>query len=79
MKEFIGKSVFSGIAIGKIAILKKDDQSVKRTHVEDTAGELARVNAAKSCIREMPWEMLFPMVPFRLSDSYSMTATSAAT
>ena len=33
MKEFIGKSVFSGIAIGKIAILKKDDQSVKRTHV----------------------------------------------
>jgi phosphotransferase system enzyme I (PtsI) len=47
MKEFIGKSVFSGIAIGKIAILKKDDQSVKRTHVEDTAGELARVNAAK--------------------------------
>ena len=47
MKEFIGKSVFSGIAIGKIAILKKDNQSVKRTHVEDIAGELARVNAAK--------------------------------
>ena len=47
MTEFRGKPVFSGIAIGKIAILKKDDQSVKRTHVEDTAGELARVTEAK--------------------------------
>ncbi len=47
MTEFKGKSVFSGIAIGKIAILKKDNQSVKRTHVEDTAGEFARVDAAK--------------------------------
>ena len=47
MTEFKGKSVFSGIAIGKIAILKKDNQSVKRTHVEDTAGEIARVDAAK--------------------------------
>ena len=26
MTEFRGKPVFSGIAIGKIAILKKDDQ-----------------------------------------------------
>ena len=47
MTEFIGKTVFSGIAIGKIAILKKDDQSVKRTHVDDTAGELARGMEAK--------------------------------
>ena len=47
MTEFRGKPVFSGIAIGKIAILKKDDQSVKRTHVDDTAGELARVMEAK--------------------------------
>ena len=47
MTEFKGKSVFSGIAIGKIAILKKDNQSVTRPHVEDTAGEIARVDAAK--------------------------------
>ena len=47
MTIFEGKSVFSGIAIGKIAVLKKDDQSVKRTHVEDIAGELQRVSAAK--------------------------------
>ncbi len=47
MTVFEGKSVFSGIAIGRIAVLKKDDQCVKRTHVEDTGRELERLNAAK--------------------------------
>lgn len=42
-----GKSVFSGVAIGRIAILKKEKQSVKRVHVEDCEQELARVNKAK--------------------------------
>ena len=42
-----GKSVCSGIAIGRIAILKKDDQSVKRTHIEDVEQELKRVGEAK--------------------------------
>lgn len=42
-----GKSVFSGIAIGKIAILKKDNQSVKRTHVENVEDELKRVDVAR--------------------------------
>ena len=35
MKVLEGKSVFSGIAIGKISILQKVDASVKRVHVED--------------------------------------------
>lgn len=47
MRIFEGKSVFSGIAIGRIAILKKDDQSVKRAHIDDTVSEIARVNVAK--------------------------------
>lgn len=47
MREYKGKSVFSGIAIGRIAILKKNDQSVKRSHVDDVAGELKRVTTAK--------------------------------
>lgn len=47
MKVFEGKSVFSGIAIGRIAILKKNNQSVKRTHVEDVKSELERITAAK--------------------------------
>lgn len=47
MTIFKGKSVFSGIAIGKIAILKKDNQSVKRTRVKDTGRELERLEAAR--------------------------------
>lgn len=47
MTVYKGKAVFSGIAIGRIAILKKNDQSVKRAHVEDVAGELRRVETAK--------------------------------
>ena len=35
MRVLEGKSVFSGIAIGKISILQKADTSVKRTKVED--------------------------------------------
>ena len=42
-----GKSVFSGIAIGKISILQKVDTSVKRVHVEDPEEEVKRVEAAK--------------------------------
>lgn len=48
MIAIAGKSVFSGIAIGKIALLKKDKQSVKRVHIEDCAGELARLDQAKN-------------------------------
>lgn len=47
MIVYRGKAVFSGIAIGRIAILKKNDQSVKRSHVEDVKAEIARVDAAK--------------------------------
>ena len=36
MRVLEGKSVFSGIAIGKISILQKADTSVKRTKVENT-------------------------------------------
>ena len=38
MRVLEGKSVFSGIAIGKISILQKADTSVKRTKVENTRG-----------------------------------------
>ena len=40
MKVLEGKSVFSGIAIGKISILQKVDTSVKRVHVEDPEEEV---------------------------------------
>ena len=47
MKVLEGKSVFSGIAIGKISILQKADTSVKRTKVENPEAEIARVQEAK--------------------------------
>ncbi|MDO4272647.1 MAG: phosphoenolpyruvate--protein phosphotransferase [Eubacteriales bacterium] len=47
MRVLEGKSVFSGIAIGRISILQKVDTSVKRVHVEDTEAEVARVEQAK--------------------------------
>ncbi|MDO4307019.1 MAG: phosphoenolpyruvate--protein phosphotransferase [Eubacteriales bacterium] len=47
MKVLEGKSVFSGISIGKISILQKMDTSVKRVHIDDTAAEIARVEEAK--------------------------------
>ncbi len=47
MKVYNGKSVFSGIAIGKISVYKKGEQQVKRTKISDTGAELARYEAAK--------------------------------
>lgn len=47
MKVFEGKSVFSGIAIGKISIFQKADTSVKRFHIEDVEAEVKRVDEAK--------------------------------
>ena len=48
MKTYEGKSVFYGIAIGKIRLLKKEKRNVVRTHIEDVEGEIARKNKAVS-------------------------------
>ena len=42
-----GKSVFSGIAIGKCKIFGQKDSMVKRCKVEDTASEIKRFSQAK--------------------------------
>ena len=47
MEKYIGKSVYKGTAIGPINVLKKKDDIVKRCHIEDTAAELERLEAAK--------------------------------
>ncbi|RJV23974.1 phosphoenolpyruvate--protein phosphotransferase [Coprococcus sp. AF18-48] len=41
-----GKSVYKGVAFGKISVLKKDDYVVKRVKIEDTQAELQRVEEA---------------------------------
>ncbi len=47
MEIYKGKSVFGGIAIGKIRVYQKGKQQVKRQRVTDTDAEMARYRAAK--------------------------------
>ena len=47
-----GKSVYKGIAMGKISVLKKDDYIVKRTKIEDAQTEIQRVKAAVAASQE---------------------------
>ena len=39
MREYKGKSVFAGIAIGRIKVYNKSEQQVKRVHIDDTQHE----------------------------------------
>lgn len=47
MLIYQGKSVFGGIAIGKIKIWKKEPVTVKRTHIKDCDAEYLRFTEAK--------------------------------
>ena len=47
-----GKSVYKGIAMGKISVLKKDDYIVKRTKIEDPQAEIQRVKSAVAASQE---------------------------
>ncbi len=48
MQIYKGKSVFGGIAIGKISVYKKDEQLVKRVKIEDEDAEMERYTAARN-------------------------------
>lgn len=47
MEKFTGKSIFNGIAIGKILFYSKDGVQIFRHKVKDTDAEIARYNKAK--------------------------------
>ncbi len=47
MEKYSGKAAYQGIAIGKIAEMKKADKVVRREHVNDVEAEVARYEAAK--------------------------------
>lgn len=47
METYNGKSVFSGIAIGRISVYKKGEQQVKRNKITDVDAELNRFEDAK--------------------------------
>ena len=42
MEKYTGKSIFKGIAIGKILFYQKGEQPVKRVKIEDTAEQIKR-------------------------------------
>ena len=48
MQIYKGKSVFGGIAIGKISVYKKDEQLVKRVKIEDADVEMERYTTARN-------------------------------
>ncbi len=52
MQELKGKSVFGGIAIGRISVYNKDESTVKRVKIEDTAAEVKRFEEAKETAKE---------------------------
>ena len=47
MITLTGKSVFGGVAIGRIAFYKRNEITIKRIHVDDTEGEVKRFETAK--------------------------------
>ena len=52
MEVYQGKSVFGGIAIGRISVHKKDEQQVKRVRIEDPEQEILRYRQAKQTAME---------------------------
>ena len=52
MEKFSGKSVYKGIVLGPIVVLKKNDYQVRRTKIEDADAELKRVEAAVEASNE---------------------------
>lgn len=46
MQYFQGKSVYKGIVMGPVAVLKKNDYQVKRARIEDPEAEVKRVKEA---------------------------------
>ena len=52
MEVYQGKSVFGGIAIGRISVHKKDEQQVKRVKIQNSDREIERYRQAKQTAME---------------------------
>ncbi|MDE6252976.1 MAG: phosphoenolpyruvate--protein phosphotransferase [Lachnospiraceae bacterium] len=52
MEAVRGKSVYGGIAIGRVWVFDKGDSTVKRIHIEDTSAEIKRFENAKEKAKE---------------------------
>ena len=47
MQVYHGKSVFGGVAVGKVRVYKKEEKQVRRRSVEDPEAEIARFHEAQ--------------------------------
>ena len=47
MKSFVGKGVYSGAAVGKISVFKRNDVKVKRFKTDDAEAEMKRIEEEK--------------------------------
>lgn len=45
-KKFSGKTVYNGITMGKVMVLRKDQEQIRRTRIEDSERECGRVQSA---------------------------------
>lgn len=52
MECFFGKSVYKGIAMGPVVVLKKNDYQVKRVRVTDIKAEKERLELAVECSKQ---------------------------
>lgn len=57
MEQFTGKSIFNGIAIGRILFYSKNQHPVKRNKVDDAENEIARFESAKKAAIEQLQEL----------------------
>ncbi len=52
MNKYNGKSVYGGIAIGRVVVLRKNEDQVIRKHITDTEAEISRVEQAREKAKE---------------------------
>lgn len=57
MIKFNGKSIYKGIAVGSVVVLRQEEQKVRRSRVKDLDEELARVNQAVKVAQEQLQEL----------------------
>lgn len=60
MQSYQGKSVYKGIAMGPVVVLKKNDYQVKRTRIEDPEAEIKRVDEALEKSKEQLQKLYMP-------------------
>ena len=59
MKHLNGKSVYKGVALGKVLVLKKEDYLVKRVKIENPDEEVKRVE--EMCIRDSQYHLYYDL------------------